>query len=377
MSDFPPRDFLMRYWQRKPLLIRHAFPGFGSPLSPDDLAGFACEPLANSRLVVHEPKRDRWTVRHGPFVEADFAKLPKKHWTLLVQDVDKLVNDVAALRDAFRFVPQWRVDDVMVSYAVDGGSVGAHVDRYDVFLLQGAGRRRWLIDANTPPEPAFRDDVELKLLREFHPTHDWLLEPGDMLYLPPGVAHHGIAVGECLTYSIGMRAPAAAELVLDLAEHVAERLGEGLRYADAGIATQRDDAEIGDDAFARIAALLREAQSLDDSALRDWFAAFITRYRSAHEPVPPPRPVTPERLAKALARGSQLVRNPWSRYAFFREGRDAALYFAGQRFRGSLKLARLLQDHRRYDPAMLAALGATDRAVVLELVNRGHLGMSR
>jgi 50S ribosomal protein L16 3-hydroxylase len=373
----PEARFLRRYWQREPLLIRQAFPGFASPLSPDDLAGFACEPLASSRLIVHEPKRDRWTVKHGPLAEADFARLPKRHWTLLVQDVDKLVDDVAALRDAFRFVPQWRVDDVMVSYAVDGGSVGAHVDRYDVFLLQGAGRRRWLIDANTPPEPGFRDDAELKLLREFRPTHDWVLEPGDMLYLPPGVAHHGIAVDECLTYSVGMRAPSAAELILDLAEDTAERLGDAVRYGDAELAPQRDDAEIDATAFARVAALLREAQSLDEAALRHWFAGFVTRYRTAHEPMPPRRAVPPERLERALARGGALVRNPWSRYAFVREGRGAALYFAGQRVRGSLRLARLLQDHRRYDAALVASLDATDRAVLFELVNHGHLGVSR
>lgn len=380
MSDFlgiPVAEFLRKHWQREPLLVRQAFPGFASPLAPDDLAGFACEPLASSRLVVHDTKRDRWTVKHGPLEEADFAKLPRKHWTLLVQDVDKLVDDVAALRDAFRFVPQWRVDDVMVSYAVDGGSVGAHVDRYDVFLLQGAGRRRWLVDANTPPEPAFRDDVELKLLREFTPTHDWLLEPGDMLYLPPGVAHHGIADGECLTYSIGMRAPAASELVLDLAEHAAERLGEGLRYGDAGLAQPRDDAEIDDDAFARVAALVRDAQALDDAALRDWFAAFITRYRSAHEAVPPSRAKTQAQVDAALARGGALVRNPWSRYAWFRSGRGAALWFAGERSDGSVRLARLLQDHRRYDAASLAAFGDADRATLLALLNRGHLGLSR
>ena len=380
MSDvlgIPAKEFLRKYWQRKPLLVRQAFPGFQSPLAPDDLAGFACEPLANSRLVVHTPRNDRWTVRHGPFTEADFQKLPKRHWTLLVQDVDKLVDEVAALLAHFRFVPQWRVDDVMVSYAVDGGSVGAHVDRYDVFLLQGAGRRRWQIDANTPPEPAFRDDVELKLLREFHPTHEWLLEPGDMLYLPPGVAHHGIAEGECLTYSIGMRAPAAAELALDFAEHAAERLGEGIRYSDAGATAPRDDAEIDADAIARISTLLREAHALDEATLRHWFATFITRYRSAHEPAPPPKPLTADALARALARGGELLRNPWSRYAFFREGRGAALYFSGERLRGSLRLARLLQDHRSWDATIFAKLGAGDRATLLELVNKGHLGLSR
>ncbi|WP_187300613.1 cupin domain-containing protein, partial [Mizugakiibacter sediminis] len=202
----PPARFLREYWQKRPLLIRGAFPDFAPPLTPDDLAGLACEELALSRLVLRDRRRDRWTLRNGPFDEAAFAALPRSDWTLLVQDVDKWDADVAALLRHFRFLPTWRVDDVMVSYAADGGGVGAHVDQYDVFLLQGLGRRRWSISADPRAPKDFRDDVELKQLRTFAPTHAWLLEPGDMLYLPPGVPHDGVAVGPCMTLSVGMRA---------------------------------------------------------------------------------------------------------------------------------------------------------------------------
>jgi 50S ribosomal protein L16 3-hydroxylase len=139
----PIARFLRDYWQKRPLLVRAAFADFRNPVAPDDLAGLACEELALSRIAIHEPKRDRWTLRNGPFAESDFSKLPGTHWTLLVQDVDKWDADVAALLAHFSFLPTWRIDDVMVSYAEDGGSVGAHVDQYDVFLLQGLGRRRW------------------------------------------------------------------------------------------------------------------------------------------------------------------------------------------------------------------------------------------
>src|SRR5690606_2927331 len=197
--------------------------------------------------------------------------LPPSHWTLLVQDVDKWDADVAALLGHFDFLPSWRVDDVMVSYAEDGGSVGAHVDQYDVFLIQGLGRRRWQISTDAEAPMAFREDVELKLLREFKPTHDWLLEPGDMLYLPPGIAHHGVAEGECLTFSVGMRAPAVAELVTDFVGFLAERMPEELRYSDTGIAPAQAPGEIDDTALEKITQTLRDSLAVDASLLRCWF----------------------------------------------------------------------------------------------------------
>jgi 50S ribosomal protein L16 3-hydroxylase len=160
-------------------------------------------------------------VRHGPFEEELFPQLGDHDWTLLVQDVDKWDADVAALLPAFDFLPRWRIDDIMVSFAATGGSVGAHVDQYDVFLLQAQGHRRWQIDASPNPSVEFRHDVELKLLHAFHPTHEWVLGPGDMLYLPPGVPHHGVAEDPCLTFSVGMRAPSTAELLGDFVDTLA------------------------------------------------------------------------------------------------------------------------------------------------------------
>ena len=207
-----PAEFLRDYWQKRPLLIRNAFPAFTAPdfvppISPEDLAGLACEDTALSRIVAHDRERDHWMLRNGPFPEEMFPDMPDHDWTLLVQDVDKWDADVAALIDRFDFLPRWRIDDIMVSFAAPGGSVGAHVDQYDVFLLQAQGHRRWQIDASENPALDFRNDVDLRLLQRFTPSHDWLVGPGDMLYLPPGVPHHGVAEDACLTYSIGMRAP--------------------------------------------------------------------------------------------------------------------------------------------------------------------------
>ncbi|WP_146268068.1 JmjC domain-containing protein, partial [Stenotrophomonas maltophilia] len=180
-----PATFLRDFWQKRPLLIRNAFPDFQTPVQPEDLAGLACEEGVLARLIEHDKALDGWRVRSGPFQEDVFPALPDHDWTLLVQDVDKWDPDVRALIEHFNFLPRWRMDDVMISFAATGGSVGAHVDQYDVFLLQAHGHRRWQIDASESikgkqPPLGFRPDVELKLLKVFKPTHDWVLAPGDM-----------------------------------------------------------------------------------------------------------------------------------------------------------------------------------------------------
>jgi len=309
-----PEAFLRDYWQKRPLLIRGAFPGWSSPIDPEDLAGLACEETALARLVEYQRGTDRWSVRQGPFAESDFPVLPPRDWTLLVQDVDKWDADVRALLPHFAFIPRWRIDDVMVSFAAPGGSVGAHVDQYDVFLLQGRGQRRWQIDARRHPPLAFRDDVDLKLLQRFEPTHDWLLQPGDMLYLPPGVPHHGVAEDACLTFSIGMRAPAVAELAGDLADHLADSLPDSLRYTDPDLTPAAADGEIDAAALARVRRLLEQAVLGDDAALGDWLGCFLTRYRSAAGSLAPPRPPPAAELERRLARGDCLVAHPFTHF---------------------------------------------------------------
>jgi 50S ribosomal protein L16 3-hydroxylase len=233
----PVERFLCDYWHKRPLLIRNAFPDFQSPVTPEDLAGLACEEGALARLISLDRASGKWDVRSGPFQEEDFPGLPDHDWTLLVQDVDKWDADIRALLQHFPFLPRWRIDDIMISFAATGGSVGAHVDHYDVFLLQAQGHRRWQIDSSVAmgrkaPPLDFRDDVDIKLLRKFTPTHDWVLAPGDMLYLPPLVPHHGIAEDPCLTFSVGMRAPSSAELIGDYLDTLIADADEAVRYHD-------------------------------------------------------------------------------------------------------------------------------------------------
>ncbi len=372
LLGMPPRRFLASYWQKHPLLVRNAIAAFRTPLMPEDLAGLACEALANSRLVLHDRARDSWQLRHGPFRANDFRALPQRDWTLLVEDCDKLIGEVDALLELFDFLPRWRLDDVMISYAAPGGSVGPHIDYYDVFLLQGYGHRRWLLSTDRRAPTACRDDADLRILREFNPTHDWVLGPGDMLYLPPGVPHHGVAEDPCMTYSIGLRAPSLAELLVDCAEEQGSLLDDARRYTDPELAPPRDPALIDRATLTKVRRLLAEAIAMDDAALGDWFASFITRYRLAHRPVPMDNAPTASTLRRRLRGRKALHRNPWSRYVWQRRGQRAVLHHAGDRSEASLALARLLQSRSRLTAADLGGLTADDLAVLADLVACGH-----
>jgi 50S ribosomal protein L16 3-hydroxylase len=367
-----PAAFLRDYWQKRPLLIRNAFPGFVSPIEPGDLAGLACEEAALSRIISHDRERDAWEVRHGPFDEAEFPGMPDRDWTLLVQDVDKWDADVAGLLEAFEFLPRWRIDDIMVSFAAPGGSVGAHVDQYDVFLLQAHGHRRWQIDASENPPLAFRNDVELKLLREFTPTHEWVLAPGDMLYLPPGVPHHGVAEDACLTFSVGMRAPSAAELLGDFVDTLAAGADESLRYRDPDLAPPRDVTEIDAAAMVRVVEALNALRMNDPDRLGDWFGRFITVYRSAGAVMPDDAPFSADGVEQAFANGATLLRHPFSRMAWRRAARGARLYVSGQAYELPVRDAQLVANATSLDAADFARLSAAGRACVAELLGAGH-----
>jgi len=367
-----PAHFLRDYWQKRPLLIRNAFPHFEPPLQPDDLAGLACEPTVLARLIVHDEKRDRWHVNPGPLSEDDFAKTPKDHWTLLVQDVDKWDADVATLLEPFSFLPSWRVDDIMISYAEEGGGVGAHVDQYDVFLLQGLGQRHWAISTDPGAPKDFRHDVELKQLAHFESTHEWMLDPGDMLYLPPGVPHDGVAFGgPCMTFSIGMRAPSQAELTGDLADHIAEHLPEELRYADPDLTPAKATGEIDRAAMERLKTALPFAAALNDAMLRDWFGRFITRYRNAQVPVPLDKPFDDAALGKQLDAGATLLRHPWSRMAWTRAKSNGTLYVSGHAYPATTALAQQLCEQREF--VVIHKPNVVERTLLLALVNDGHL----
>ncbi|MEM9305435.1 MAG: cupin domain-containing protein [Pseudomonadota bacterium] len=329
VEGFDARRFVKEHWQRQPALFRNARPDFDPAIDGNDLAALACHEDAQARLVLGPDDRGRWAVEYGPFNDDRFASLPPENWTLLVQDVDKWDPAVGALLTDFRFLPDWRLDDIMVSFAVDGGSVGPHWDHYDVFLLQAAGHRRWSIDAAPAPELEARPDSELKLLRRFTPTDTWTLGPGDMLYLPPGVPHHGVAVGDCLTWSVGLRAPSAGELLVDFAESRSEALDEALRLT--GDAAGDHPARIDPAVVHRARELVTAAAAADEATFTRWLGGFLTRYRL---------PDAADGLVESPSDTHQQVRCPWSRWAFVEDGDRANLFVNGTAYACSAAFAR-------------------------------------
>ena len=232
LGGISPARFMRQYWQKKPLLIRQAVPGMQPLLARAALFAMAGQDDVESRLITRAAKGGSWRLRHGPFARTAIPKLGQPGWTLLLQGLDLHLDAAHALLEQFAFVPRARLDDLMVSFATDGGGVGPHFDSYDVFLLQAQGRRRWRIGRQK--DLTLQPDVPLKILRDFQPEQEWLLEAGDMLYLPPRYAHDGVAQGECMTYSIGFRAPAQGEWAQDLLQRLADVAGDatGVRYAD-------------------------------------------------------------------------------------------------------------------------------------------------
>ncbi|WP_280553254.1 cupin domain-containing protein [Halomonas sp. 25-S5] len=367
-------EFLRDVWQQKPLLIRGAFPDFACPLDPDELAGLACEEGVEARLVEEHGADGAWQVRHGPFDEVTFATLPERDWTLLVQAVDHYVPEVAELLEAFDFLPRWRLDDIMISYAPPGGSVGPHVDQYDVFLLQGSGQRRWQLGGKVGDDAPILDGIDLRILERFEvaPGDDWILEPGDMLYLPPAWAHHGVSqTDDCLTFSVGFRAPSADEAITSFADYRGEQLPASRRYADAGMTPPKDPAELDDDAVARMRHLILE--TLDDPAqLAQWFGRVMTQPKYVDQLVPTETPTEVEDLVAALQEGEELARSPGSRFAWRALDDDRATLFAdGDGLNCPLPLARHVASDAPLDEGLLALPGAAE--LLARLLDIGSL----
>ncbi|MCB1668428.1 MAG: cupin domain-containing protein [Porticoccaceae bacterium] len=279
LGEISAQQFLAEYWQQKPLLIRNALPDFESPLSPDDLAGLALDDDIESRIILEQGPSSSWELLCGPFEEQIFHELPKDKWTLLVQAVDLWVPEVKQLLEHFSFLPPWRLDDIMVSYAPEGGSVGPHFDYYDVFLIQGYGQRRWQIGGHSEQQKCNEESprvggTPLRILDNFDPLEDWLLNPGDILYLPPQVAHHGVAVGESMTYSVGFRAPTAAEMLGDLATELLARPNSP-HYQDPVLTPGMASEMISPEFIGQARKLLNNILE-DDALLADWFARYMT-----------------------------------------------------------------------------------------------------
>ena len=377
LGGLTAREFLRDYWQKKPLLVRQAIPDFESPISPDELAGLALEEEVESRLVIEHGERP-WELQRGPFYEDTFQDLPERDWTLLVQAVDQFVPEVAELLEDFKFLPKWRIDDLMISFAAPGGGVGPHFDNYDVFLLQAHGHRRWQVGQMCDSDSPLLPHADLKILAQFEPTDEWVLAPGDMLYLPPRLAHCGTAEDDCMTYSVGFRAPSAAEVLTHFTDFLGQFLPDEERYSDADIQPSEDPNQIQRDALERLKALLNEHMS-DERLLMTWFGQFMT------EPKYPELvagiEIEEEDFLGALEDGAILIRNPSARMAWSEVGEDLVLFASGQSRLVSARLRELLKLICSADALHVENLGAwladdEGRTLLWELVKQGSLGFA-
>jgi len=310
--------FLQHYWQQKPLLLKQAFTSFDNPLDSNELAGLACDADANSRFM-QRVEGDEWRMCIGPLSEDFFDNISGNEWSLLVSDVEKLLPDFRAYLEPFRFLPDWRIDDLMISYAPVGGSVGAHVDQYDVFLLQADGVREWRIE-NTPRvghQPSVSSSISL--LGDFKADTTLRLEPGDMLYLPPAFAHHGIAVEEpCMTWSVGFRAPSAEEMLPSILGYMSEATSTATsltcRFTDSGRTKALNPGDISSTDISQLRAMVRNALTMDDALLDLCIGRYLTE-SSVGDNDEPAEPIDWPAIEKQLNDDSVLLCNSQIKFA--------------------------------------------------------------
>jgi len=358
LGGLSPALFMKRHWQKKPLLVRQALPDFQPLLPPRELFALAARNEVESRIVVHEGRS--WRLQRGPFARRALPPLKQPGWTLLVQGVDLHHAPAHALLHRFAFVPAARLDDLMVSFATDGGGVGPHFDSYDVFLLQAQGRRRWRIGRQSDLQ--LQEGVPLKILAHFEPEQEFLLEPGDLLYLPPRYAHDGIAEGECQTYSIGFRAPAQAELARELLQRIADEAAE-----EGPQRLYRDPAQPATETPGAIPEGLRQfAQEALAAALKDASALD----RALGEYLTEPKANVWFEPGRAPRRLRSLVLD--ARTRMLHDGRHVFINGEAWRAGGAdAKLMRRLADRRSLDAQDLARASDGARALLLSWCEAG------
>ncbi len=337
LGTMPLSTFLSEHWQKKPLLIRNAIPNIVSPLTADELAGLACEENIESRIVIQNESVEQWELKHGPFSEKTFSFLPATHWTLLVQAVDHWIPEAAKFLELFSFIPRWRIDDLMMSYASDGGGVGPHFDNYDVFLVQTNGKRRWQVGELYDENSSLIENLPVSILSNFKAVETWLLEPGDILYIPPGYGHNGIAVGDdCITCSVGFRAPSHAEILREYTDHISQDISDAIRYEDANLIEQSNTGEISHQTLGKIQQILRQYTE-DTNSINDWFGRYMTTPKYSEASVTTSNTSNDvsnivfslEKVKHYLVTGGQLIRNEGSRFAYISEAGKNILYVDG------------------------------------------------
>jgi 50S ribosomal protein L16 3-hydroxylase len=369
------KQFLQEYWQKKPLLIRQAFASFQTPISPDELAGLACEEQVNSRIIIEEGGEHPWQAINGPMDESIFESLPETHWTLVVNDLEKYVPELAWITDQFRFIPEWHLDDLMSSYAAPQGSVGPHVDLYDVFILQGSGQRRWQINTRPVTDDNVISGLDIRLQKEFTAEQEWVLNAGDMLYIPSGVSHHGVSIGESMSFSIGFKATTHEALVNDYIAHLTQDLSIHKTYVLPNEGEPAHANEISAAAIAEVQKIFRHYLDPENPTLTRWFGRFVSDTRMDYlNECEYPLDSSQSLLSFMTEQSLMLYRHPASRFAFTCSEDETLLFVDGEDYNVSEAFAVGLCQQRMLDLAELLKLSNDkEQALLLQLYNQGKL----
>lgn len=296
INDLSEQEFLSHYWQKKPLLIKQGFKDFVDPLDANELAGLAMEESIESRIITNN--NNDWQAHHGPF--EDFQLLTEQHSTLLVQAVDHWHTEAAQLLEPFRFIPNWRIDDLMISFSTPGGGVGPHLDQYDVFIIQGEGKRHWRVGLPDNNLKQFTQNKSLLQVEQFKAVIDCVLEPGDILYIPPGCPHEGYAVENALNYSVGFRAPNQRDLLSQFADHLIDTELGNNRYSDPALVLRESKGELNQAEAQHIKQLMIAAIE-DETVFKTWLGNSISQPKHDMDLAPPEQPYTLVDLKALLA----------------------------------------------------------------------------
>ncbi|BED89279.1 50S ribosomal protein L16 arginine hydroxylase [Pseudoalteromonas sp. MM1] len=300
INNLCEQEFLNQYWQKKPLLIKQGFTDFQDPIEAEELAGLAMEESIESRIVTNHD--NDWQTYQGPF--EDFKNLTERHATLLVQAVDHWHSDAAQLLEPFRFIPNWRIDDLMISYSTPKGGVGPHLDQYDVFIIQGQGKRHWRVGLPDPTLKQFAQNKKLLQVEQFEAVIDCILEPGDILYIPPGCPHEGYAIENALNYSVGFRAPNQQDLFSSFADHIIDIDSGQKRYTDHTLALRGSKGELLDSEADKVKTLM-QALLNNDELFKQWLGNTLSQAMHEMDLAPLEEPITCEQMSELLANNEE------------------------------------------------------------------------
>lgn len=343
INSLSEQEFLKEYWQKKPLLIKQGFRDFEDPLDANELAGLAMEESIESRIITNQ--NNDWQAHHGPF--EDFELLTEQHSTLLVQAVDHWHPDAAQILEPFRFIPNWRIDDLMISYSTPGGGVGPHLDQYDVFIIQGEGKRHWRVGMPDSNLKQFAQNKSLLQVEQFPAVIDCILEPGDILYIPPGCPHEGYAVENAINYSVGFRAPNQQDLLSSFADYVIDKEVGNTRYADPLLEIRESKGLLNNTEADKVKQLLSSLLQ-DDSLFKSWLGQTTSEPKHEMDLMPPEDLYTPDQVAQLIDESEEVFERLGGTRAIYQHtDNELILSVNGQNFllpKTDLAVVKLLTD---------------------------------